>query len=115
MKCIFQSGAAYQTSPVRMSVLPSLLTSATAAPSERNLRSIVVFFQVMAAGGVSAAGAGGAASASSDSTGSQRHRCIGGPRGVGEKVGGFGGSDYAGRAGRLQQAGRGQVSGGASA
>src|SRR2546423_1200455 len=47
MTCIFQFGASYQTSPTRMSSLPSLLTSATATPSERNALSTTVFFQVI--------------------------------------------------------------------
>src|SRR4051794_16773615 len=47
MTCIFQSGASYQTSPTRRSILPSLLTSATATPSERNVLSRTVFFQVI--------------------------------------------------------------------
>src|SRR5262249_31288398 len=37
----------YHASPLRMSSLPSLLTSATATPSERNTLSIWVFFQEM--------------------------------------------------------------------
>src|SRR5262249_55391594 len=54
ISCIFQSGASYQTSPIRMSGFPSLLTSATATPSERNFRSTTVFFQVICGGSLSA-------------------------------------------------------------
>src|SRR5437764_521298 len=39
MTCGFQSGASYHISPMRMSFLPSLSTSATATPSERNFES----------------------------------------------------------------------------
>src|SRR5262249_2781520 len=45
ISCIFQSGASYQTSPAMMSILPSLFTSATATPSDRNFLSMTVFFQ----------------------------------------------------------------------
>src|SRR4051794_2218222 len=45
MSCLTQAGASYHESPISTSGLPSLLTSATATPSERNLPSIVVFFQ----------------------------------------------------------------------
>src|SRR5262245_31302941 len=48
MGCIFQVGASYHASPVMMSILPSLLTSAMVTPSERNFLSRTVFFQVMA-------------------------------------------------------------------
>src|SRR3954452_24013978 len=45
MSCLAQDGASYHESPMRMSSLPSLFTSAVATPSERNFPSIVVFFQ----------------------------------------------------------------------
>src|SRR5579884_900993 len=47
MRCGFQCGASYHNSPVRMSILPSRFTSATATPSERNRLSSTVFFQRM--------------------------------------------------------------------
>src|SRR5690349_9570506 len=46
MSCFVQDGASYHESPISTSGLPSLLTSPTATPSERNLPSMVVFFQV---------------------------------------------------------------------
>src|SRR6478736_5874970 len=59
MTCGFQSGAWYHISPTRMSFLPSLSTSATATPSERNLvsrttrcQTIFVFLAPDFAGGV---------------------------------------------------------------
>src|SRR5579883_2291749 len=46
MRCTFlKSGPSYQTSPTRMSILPSRLTSATATPSERNALSMTIFCQ----------------------------------------------------------------------
>src|SRR5260221_13192822 len=45
MSCFSHLGASYHESPIRTSCLPSLLTSATATPSERNLPSMTVFFQ----------------------------------------------------------------------
>src|SRR5258708_6781573 len=45
MSCLAHDGASYHESPTRTSSLPSLLTSATETPSERNLPSMVVFFQ----------------------------------------------------------------------
>src|SRR4051794_16588152 len=45
MSCLVQPGASYHESPTRTSSLPSRLTSAIATPSERNLPSMVVFFQ----------------------------------------------------------------------
>src|SRR5262245_7714596 len=47
ISCGFQSGASYQYSPLSTSILPSLFTSATATPSDRNLVSRTVFFQVI--------------------------------------------------------------------
>src|SRR4051812_41152693 len=44
MSCFAQRGASYHESPMRRSGLPSLLTSATATPSERNFPSTTVFF-----------------------------------------------------------------------
>src|SRR5262245_48437147 len=44
MPCLTHEGASYQESPFRTSSLPSLLTSAIATPSDRNLPSITVFF-----------------------------------------------------------------------
>src|SRR6516162_267690 len=49
MACGFQSGASNHHSPVTTSILPSLLTSAMATPSERNFLSTTIFFQVMSA------------------------------------------------------------------
>src|SRR5205085_11861348 len=40
--CTFQSGASYQTSPTKMSSLPSLLKSATPTPSERKVLSMTI-------------------------------------------------------------------------
>src|SRR5947209_6106033 len=44
MSCLAHDGASYHESPISTSGLPSLFTSATATPSERNLPSMVVFF-----------------------------------------------------------------------
>src|SRR3954453_15474759 len=44
MSCLVQDGASYHESPMSTSSLPSLLTSAIATPSDRNLPSITVFF-----------------------------------------------------------------------
>src|SRR5437764_812471 len=60
----FSFGASYQQSPVKMSGRPSLLTSTTQTPSERNAVSTTVFFQVSLAGAfASPAVRGGTASA----------------------------------------------------
>src|SRR5688572_26008287 len=75
--CGFQSGASYQYSPLSTSTLPSLLTSAVATPSDRNLVSSTVFFQEMfeAVGGSAeiAGTAATAATATAASAGSNRN------------------------------------------
>src|SRR3954468_6868715 len=72
--CGFQSGASYQYSPLSTSILPSLFTSATATPSERNLVSRTVFFQVIfLAAAESCDAAGTAASTAAVRTGSSRY------------------------------------------
>src|SRR5437764_10116033 len=73
-----QSGASYQYSPLSTSILPSLFTSATATPSDRNVRSRTVFFQVIWEGatGLSAEAAGAAttaAAAAATSAGNTRY------------------------------------------
>src|SRR5262245_2260055 len=59
-----------------MSILPSLLTSATVTPSERNLRSMTVFFQrIGAALSLASVGVAGRRSTTgASSTGSQDRR-----------------------------------------
>src|SRR6516162_9679149 len=59
MACGFQSGASNHHSPVTTSILPSLLTSAMATPSERNLVSTTVRFQVMLSVGFSSSAVAG--------------------------------------------------------
>src|SRR6516225_1242116 len=44
MLCLYHEGPSYHESPISTSSLPSLLTSAIATPSDRNLPSITVFF-----------------------------------------------------------------------
>src|SRR5262249_39856603 len=91
-----------------MSILPSLLTSAMATPSERNLRAMTAFFQVMvsAAAGLAGSAAGTAGRASSGNragnSGQNRER-IGGPR-TGGNLGRASrvGPDYGARTRRVQ-------------
>src|SRR5687768_16906335 len=87
--CGVQSGASYQYSPLSTSIFPSLLTSATATPSERNFRSRTVFFQVIWWPG----GAGGAAGESGDASpanAAEARARIGNRRNIGEAPRGAG-------------------------
>src|SRR5262245_7374924 len=97
-----------------MSSLPSLLTSAMATPSERKVRSMIVFFQEVDAGGLALSLAGVSAAGSSDRAGRVARKKTGatvrkrmGDLGV---VGSASGSDYPPRWGGRQQ-GRGHFLG----
>src|SRR5690348_4435958 len=95
MACGFQSGASNHHSPVTTSILPSLLTSAMATPSERNLVSTTIFFQVMSAAAAArvfslSAGMAGRAASGTSSRASQSRERMESPRsgvGAGESAG----------------------------
>src|SRR5262245_51968940 len=115
MRCGFQEGASYQSSPLSTSILPSLLTSAMATPSARNRVSRTVFFQVMfvgVSGSAPGVTAGTATAARNRPPASQARALMVRPRGVvlappgrppGETRAGPDRDDYGGCTSRVQR------------